>query len=112
MRKSAEAPKKPEYPTFQRRCKYCNVMFQTKPTYQQTKMKFCCAGHRKAFQREGKTPMGKILSRQEKRMREIVREELNGVDWFQFVQALTKEEHPLLNFILDSRKVLPRVARP
>ena len=56
--------------------------------------------------------MGKILSRQEKRMREIVREELNGVDWFQFVQALTKEEHPLLNFILDSRKVLPRVARP
>ena len=56
--------------------------------------------------------MGKILSRQEKRMREIVREELNRVDWFQFVQALTKEEHPLLNLILDSRKVLPRVARP
>ena len=76
MRKSAEAPKKPEYPTFQRRCKYCNVMFQTKPTYQQTKMMFCCAGHRKAFQREGKTPMGKILARQEKRMREICREEI------------------------------------
>ena len=79
MRKSAEAPKKPEYPTFQRRCKYCNVMFQTKPTYQQTKMKFCCAGHRKAFQREGKTPMGKILARQEKRMREICREEIKGI---------------------------------
>lgn len=38
-------------------------------------MKFCCAQHRKAFDYEGETPIGNILRRQEKHMRQIAQEE-------------------------------------
>lgn len=111
MPKAAEAPSKPKFPSVKKRCKYCHVTFDTPPTYNGQQQEFCIEAHRKAFHKEGRKPIAAILKRQEKHMREIVREELNGIDWFGFVQALTKENHPLLNFLLDSKKVLPRAGR-
>ena len=76
MRTPPIKPKKPKFPSVERRCKYCKVKFKTKPTYNGSKMEFCTPGHRKAFHYEGETPLGHILSRQEKRMREIAQEEI------------------------------------
>src|ERR1039458_5578881 len=108
-------PKPRKDPYKPRPCRFCKLEF--KPTTKNPKnadeQEFCCAAHRKEFWKHGKLPFQKLQLRMEKRMRQIVREELNGVDWFAFVQALTKEEHPMHEFALEylvSTKTEPRPA--
>ena len=112
MPKPAEKPQQPKFPPLKKRCKYCHVTFSTPPTYNGQQQDFCVEAHRKAFHKEGRKPIAAILKRQEKHMRKIVREELNSVDWFQFVQALTKENHPMREFLLSSQRVLPIRTEP
>ena len=76
MRKSPTPPEKPRYPALTKRCKYCHLTFKTKPTYNGQKQEFCIPAHRKAFHDEGRKPIGAILKRQEKHMRQIAREEI------------------------------------
>ena len=52
-KRQKEAPATPRFPSEQRRCRYCKLMFKTKPTYNGSKMKFCSERHRKAFDKEG-----------------------------------------------------------
>jgi hypothetical protein len=70
---------KPKYPSERRKCKYCGCQFNTKPTYNGSKMKFCGTPHQKAFDKEGEKPIDVILRKQERRMREIAREEAHKV---------------------------------
>lgn len=65
---------KPKFPSIEKRCKYCKCAFQTKPTYNGSQTDFCTPQHRWAFGKEGKLPIGAILTKQEKRMRAIVAE--------------------------------------
>jgi hypothetical protein len=76
MPKPAEKPQQPKFPSLKKRCKYCHVTFDTPPTYNGQHQDFCIEAHRKAFHKEGRKPIAAILKRQEKRMREIVREEI------------------------------------
>lgn len=68
-----------KYPSESRKCKYCGLVFVTKSTYNGSQQKFCKPAHRKAYFDEGKQPMDIILARhdkkQEKRLRQIIREE-------------------------------------
>lgn len=63
------------FPPKKVKCKYCNCIFMTKGTYNGSKQKFCKPSHRKAYHDEGSKPIDVILKRQEKRLREIAREE-------------------------------------
>jgi hypothetical protein len=79
MSKPAEKPSKPKFPSIKKKCRYCHCMFSTPPTYNGQNQEFCIEAHRKAFHKEGQKPIAAILKRQEKRMREIVREEISAV---------------------------------
>jgi len=98
MPKPADKPKRPLFPSVQRRCKYCDLMFQTKPTWNGSNMKFCCSQHRTAFSREGKKPIHMILKKQEKRMRQVAREEIEAI-----AQSLVQQEiaHIIVRMQLD-----------
>lgn len=61
-----------------RRCKYCRAVFY--PERPQDKdAKFCCPNHRKAFWRYGGLPFDKMMTRIEKDVRRIVRDELRKI---------------------------------
>lgn len=64
------------YPALRKKCKYCHLVFTTAATRNGQKQEFCKPTHRWAFAREGKKPIDVILKRQEKRMRQIAREEI------------------------------------
>jgi lysyl-tRNA synthetase class II len=52
-------------------------------------MKFCKAAHRKAFDKEGEKPIDVILRKQERRMRQIAREEVTAaLDRFATISLL------------------------
>jgi hypothetical protein len=78
MSKPAKQPETPRYPSVRRKCRYCGTQFNTPATYNGQQMKFCKPAHRKAFDKEGEKPIDVILKRQEKRMREIAREEIQA----------------------------------
>jgi hypothetical protein len=65
----------PRYPSVRRKCKYCGTNFNTPATYNGSQMKFCKPAHRKAFDKEGEKPIDVILRKQERRMRQLAREE-------------------------------------
>jgi hypothetical protein len=94
-------PKPKDDPWKWRKCEFCRLPFKPsgKDQANARRQRFCCAAHQKEFWKHGAVPIQKLMSRQEKRLREIVREELNRVSWFGFVQALTKEDHPLHEFL-------------
>jgi len=76
---SKKPPKQPRFPSIQKRCKYCHLNFDTKPTYNGSQMEFCCKEHRWSFRKEGKKPIEFILRKQEKRMRQFAREEAEQI---------------------------------
>lgn len=78
----------PRYPSVRRKCKYCKLEFNTPATYNGQQMKFCKPAHRKAFDKEGEKPIDVILRKQEKRMREIVREEIRAANTIQVCREL------------------------
>lgn len=100
-RYSLTMPKPKDDPWKWRKCEFCRLPFKPsgKDQANARRQRFCCAAHQKEFWKHGAVPIQKLMSRQEKRLREIVREELNRVSWFGFVQALTKEDHPLHEFL-------------
>ena len=65
-----------KYPSQTKVCRYCKITFKTKATYNGQHQEFCVPAHRKAFNKEGQKPIGAILKRQEKHMRQIAREEI------------------------------------
>ena len=66
------------YPSLRKKCKYCHLVFTTAATRNGQKQEFCKPAHRWAFAREGKKPIDVILKRQEKRLRQIAREEIQS----------------------------------
>src|ERR1039457_87763 len=74
-------PKPRKDPYKPRPCRFCKLEF--KPTTKNPKnadeQEFCCAAHRKEFWKHGKLPFQKLQLRMEKRMRQIVREELRAI---------------------------------
>jgi hypothetical protein len=76
MTKAAKQPATPRFPSKRVKCRYCKCAFNTPPTYNGSRMKFCCEKHQKAFDKEGEKPIDVILRKQERRMREIAREEI------------------------------------
>ena len=75
MPKPKKMAPEPKYASQKRKCRYCQVQFNTKPTYNGSKQEFCTPQHRWAYQKEGRKPIAAILKRQEKHMRQIAREE-------------------------------------
>jgi hypothetical protein len=61
-----------------RKCRFCKLLFKPagKDRGNAQKQEFCTAAHRKEFWKHGAVPVQKLLLRQEKRMREIAREEI------------------------------------
>lgn len=88
MPKSAKQPEEPRYPSVRRKCRYCGCNFNTPATYNGQQMKFCNAAHRKAFDKEGEKPIDVILRKQEKRMREIAREEIRAANTIEVCREL------------------------
>ena len=78
MKKSAKEAPETRYPSKRVKCPYCKCAFNTPPTYNGSTQKFCKPAHRKAFDKEGEKPIDVILRKQERRMREIARE--NGTE--------------------------------
>ena len=76
MKKSAKEAPETRYPSKRVKCPYCKCAFNTPPTYNGSTQKFCKPAHRKAFDKEGEKPIDVILRKQERRMREIAREEI------------------------------------
>ncbi len=76
MPKSAKEAPETRFPSKRVKCRYCKCEFNTPATYNGSQQKFCKAAHRKAFDKEGEKPIDVILRKQERRMREIAREEI------------------------------------
>lgn len=73
-------PKLRKDPYKTRPCRFCKLIFKPscKNTRNAAEQEFCCPAHRKEFWKHGAVPVQKLMLRQEKRLREIVREELRS----------------------------------
>ena len=91
------------YPALRKKCKYCHLVFTTAATRNGQKQEFCKPTHRWAFAREGKKPIDVILKRQEKRLRQIAREEIQSAilerfggfqrtEFFEIMRQIAQEE--------------------
>lgn len=64
-----------------RKCRLCKLTF--KPTDKNPAnaagQEFCCPGHRKDFWKHGALPFDKLMAKIEKRVRQIVRDELKSI---------------------------------
>jgi hypothetical protein len=98
-------PKPRKDPYKPRPCRFCKLEF--KPTTKNPKnadeQQFCCAAHRKEFWKHGKLPYKKLQLRMEKRMREIVHEELDAV------HEQTRITQEKLQRAMDAAPIVPDV---
>jgi len=93
----------PKFPSVRRTCKYCGCNFNTAATYNGSKQKFCKPAHRKAYDREGEKPIDIILRKQEKRMRQIAREEIE-IAVAEMMKIAERQ-----GFIAPGHEVMPKV---
>lgn len=102
------AATQPKFPALRKKCKYCRCEFTTPATANGQKMDFCKPAHRWAFAREGKKPIDFILKKQDKRMREIAREEVAAaLDRFATITMLQ-----VLPKLLDRFQPIPNTFGP
>ena len=93
MPETRKAPKKPSRDPYRvRPCRLCKAKF--KPTTHviscADSQEFCMPAHRKEYWKYGGLPFDKLMTRLEKRMREIAREELEGLANLDFPTATPK----------------------
>src|ERR1035441_5292619 len=75
-----------------RKCRFCKLLFKPagKDRGNAQKQEFCTAAHRKEFWKHGAVPVQKLLLRQEKRMREIAREEIEAAEESRRLSAIVR----------------------